>query len=74
MIKEVNNERDNEKVLHIRKAMMDYGMASSLNGQWETPQLFLHLLNIVSKYPENFNETMPVGGMKLDGEVKEIEG
>ena len=73
VLRQVENERDEDGVSLVRKAMIGSGMALNLNGQWEVRQLFPHLQAIVSKYNENFQGTPLADSMKLDGEVTESE-
>lgn len=49
VMQEVGNERDKDGTRHVRKAMIDYGMALNIKGQWEVHQLFPHLQAIVAK-------------------------
>lgn len=73
VIREVENERDKDGVSFTRKAMIGCGMALNFNGLWEVRQLFPHLQNIVSKYPENFNGQPVAESMGLDGAVTETD-
>ena len=71
VLRQVENERDEDGVSLVRKAMIGSGMALNLNGEWEVCQLFPHLQAIVAKYNEKFQGTPMADGLKLDGEVTE---
>lgn len=58
-VREVNLQGDENGISYARKAMIRCGMSLNLNGNWEVPQLFPKLQNIVRKY-RNHSDGEPV--------------
>lgn len=71
VIREVRNQKYKDGLSYIRKDMIVFGVALSINGKWEVCKFLRLLQKIVKKYPENFQD-MPVAEiLKLGEEVKE---
>ncbi|KAG3156171.1 hypothetical protein PC128_g21935 [Phytophthora cactorum] len=51
---EVNQKRDESWISYARKAMMRCGLSLSVDGTWSTAQLFPHLQEIITRYPQEF--------------------
>lgn len=53
-VRDVDQQRDTDGILFVRKAMVRCGIYLTLNGQWEEHQLFPRLQEIIKKYQDNF--------------------
>lgn len=73
VIREVQNDLEDNGVLYTRKATIVCDLALNLNGRWVTELFSPHLQEIIKKYPENFNGTSVADSMGWNGASTEMD-